>query len=213
MTGPTPDPSGQIAPGLYHAEGDPPGTVRQWDGRQWVGDPIPAPPGGGGGMAPRPGFDPERYGTLGYRILAVVIDVVITVLVAVAIAIPLVAADVIDETADATAGGSFGIGAILAALVSIAIQMAFIAMAGGTPGKLLVGLRITEADGSTTPPSWEHAARRVVPIAILTNLPLIGWISAIIIVIFCIIWISNDPERRSPYDRIGDTRVVFKNRL
>lgn len=30
-------------PGHYHAEGDPPETVRYWDGEQWVGDPQPAP--------------------------------------------------------------------------------------------------------------------------------------------------------------------------
>lgn len=29
--------------GHYHAEGDPPDTVRYWDGTQWVGDPQPAP--------------------------------------------------------------------------------------------------------------------------------------------------------------------------
>lgn len=29
--------------GHYHAEGDPPDTVRYWDGDQWVGDPLPAP--------------------------------------------------------------------------------------------------------------------------------------------------------------------------
>ncbi|MBQ88960.1 MAG: hypothetical protein CL433_09005 [Acidimicrobiaceae bacterium] len=31
-------------PGHYPAEGDPPDTVRYWDGEQWIGDPIPAPP-------------------------------------------------------------------------------------------------------------------------------------------------------------------------
>ncbi len=30
-------------PGHYYAEGDPPDTVRYWDGNQWVGDPQPAP--------------------------------------------------------------------------------------------------------------------------------------------------------------------------
>lgn len=43
-------------PGHYHAEGDPPDTVRYWDGEQWVGDPIPAPPsvveaGSAGGLS------------------------------------------------------------------------------------------------------------------------------------------------------------------
>ncbi len=31
-------------PGWYHAEGDPEGTIRYWDGQQWVGGPVTAPP-------------------------------------------------------------------------------------------------------------------------------------------------------------------------
>ncbi|MEM9465216.1 MAG: RDD family protein [Actinomycetota bacterium] len=30
--------------GHYHAEGDPPDTVRYWDGSQWASEPMPAPP-------------------------------------------------------------------------------------------------------------------------------------------------------------------------
>ena len=29
---------GQTPAGWYHAEGDPPGTTRYWDGSQWVGE-------------------------------------------------------------------------------------------------------------------------------------------------------------------------------
>ena len=32
-----------FAPGWYHAQGDPAGTVRAWDGNQWVGEPHPDP--------------------------------------------------------------------------------------------------------------------------------------------------------------------------
>jgi len=35
---------GQVPAGWYHAEGDPPGTVRYWDGIQWVGGPKSATP-------------------------------------------------------------------------------------------------------------------------------------------------------------------------
>lgn len=38
-----------IGPGWYHAEGDPPDTVRYWDGELWRGDPQPS-----GGAAPPP---------------------------------------------------------------------------------------------------------------------------------------------------------------
>lgn len=66
---------GQTPAGWYHAEGDPPGTTRFWDGSQWVGapqaatpetalppvnDPMTTPPMGaavGGGLGP------EAWGT------------------------------------------------------------------------------------------------------------------------------------------------------
>ena len=41
----------EMQAGHYHAEGDPPDTVRYWDGSQWVGDPIPAPPAGSPAVA------------------------------------------------------------------------------------------------------------------------------------------------------------------
>ena len=37
--------------GWYHAEGDPPGTQRYWDGSAWQGGPQAAPDGGLGGGA------------------------------------------------------------------------------------------------------------------------------------------------------------------
>jgi uncharacterized RDD family membrane protein YckC len=218
MTGPTPDPSGNpdfsggIAPGLYHAEGDPAGTVRQWDGTQWVGGPVPAPPGSSDAMTT--GFSPDRFGTVGIRVGAALLDVLISFAIAIAIAIPLVAADIIDGTGDAASGGtSVNAGTLLASLVFVALQVVLIRQYGGTPGKLIVGLRITEADGTTTPPSWRHAAMRVIPFAIITSIPLIGVLASLTILVLCLVWVSNDPERRSPYDRIGETRVVYKNKL
>ena len=46
--------SDQTPPGWYHAEGDPPGTQRYWDGSVWVGGPQPAgqPAAGGPGRPP-----------------------------------------------------------------------------------------------------------------------------------------------------------------
>ena len=41
--------SGAAAPGWYYADGDPAGTVRQWDGAQWVGGPT-VPQGQTGGQ-------------------------------------------------------------------------------------------------------------------------------------------------------------------
>ena len=63
-------------PGYYPAYGDPPGTVRAWDGTQWVSGPLAAPPG----MAAT--GDTDRYGDVGVRIGAVLIDSVIAMVVA-----------------------------------------------------------------------------------------------------------------------------------
>lgn len=52
---------GTVAPGWYHAAGDPPGTERWWDGTTWVGGPqaTSAPPTGYG---PPPGYGATGYG-------------------------------------------------------------------------------------------------------------------------------------------------------
>ncbi|NNF53545.1 MAG: hypothetical protein HKN03_03780 [Acidimicrobiales bacterium] len=48
-------------PGWYHAQGDPPGTTRFWDGSQWQGGPQTAASPGYG--APQPGYAPGFGGT------------------------------------------------------------------------------------------------------------------------------------------------------
>ena len=199
MTGPTPDSSGNISPGLYYAEGDPPGTVRQWDGTQWVGGPVPAPPG----ATAAPPRSQDQFGGVGIRIGASLLDVVISIVIAFVIA----------GGGGGGANTSVDVGTLLASLVFVGIQVVLIRQFGGTPGKLIVGLRITEADGRTTPPSWRHAAMRVIPIAIITQIPLLGLLTSLTILVLCLVWVSSDAERRSPYDRIGDTRVVYKSKL
>ena len=44
------DSGGSVGAGWLHAEGDPPGTQRYWDGTAWLGEPQPAPQ-----AAPAPG--------------------------------------------------------------------------------------------------------------------------------------------------------------
>ncbi len=45
----------EARPGWYHGKGDPEGTVRYWDGEQWVGDPVMAPE-----APPPPAFESAR---------------------------------------------------------------------------------------------------------------------------------------------------------
>lgn len=44
--------------GWYHADGDPPGTQRWWDGNQWVGGPV-------AGTTGAPVAQGGEYGMLG----------------------------------------------------------------------------------------------------------------------------------------------------
>lgn len=64
------DTPGQPA-GWYYAQGDPVGTQRYWDGRQWVGEPqpvggAPAPGGGYGAQPAAGGYGAPNYGGAGY---------------------------------------------------------------------------------------------------------------------------------------------------
>lgn len=67
------DSGASAGPGWYHAEGDPPGTERYWDGAAWQGEPRqvptpapppPTPPAPGFGSPPPPGgAEPALTGT------------------------------------------------------------------------------------------------------------------------------------------------------
>ncbi len=83
-------------PGWYHAQGDPPGTQRYWDGAQWVGGPQAAQDGGsvepaasGGGFA-QPAFSGGGTGgtaAFGTRAVALIIDAAIVIGIFVAVLI------------------------------------------------------------------------------------------------------------------------------
>lgn len=198
-------------PGHYHAEGDPEGTVRYWDGSQWEGGPIPAPPGSPGmappppdfsGMAPPPAVDTGRFADVGVRLAANVIDFIINVVATVLLVLVF------------SAGNSVNVGftgAAFITLIAFGIYTFILGQYGGTPGKLVVGLRVTTADG-TTPPGFSVAAKRNAPY-LITILPFLGALVILVVLIVSIVFVSNDAERRSVFDRVGDTRVVFKNRL
>lgn len=66
-------------PGWYHAEGDPPGTQRYWDGHAWQGGPQPVPSGpapGAWGQAPYAGIPAAQYPELSQATTALVLSIV-----------------------------------------------------------------------------------------------------------------------------------------
>ncbi len=188
-------------PGHYHADGDPPGTVRYWDGTQWSGDPIPAPPGSPG-MASPVDADNSRYAGVGVRIGANVIDFFINL----GVTLALVAFLSSDNSVNVDL-----ISGVIITLATFGIYTAILAQYGGTPGKLIVGLRVTNASG-TSPLTFSVAARRNSPF-LSTIIPFLGLVVMLVVFIVSIVYVSNDDERRSVFDRVGETRVVYKNRL
>lgn len=197
MTAPTPDSSGNIAPGHYHAEGDPPGYVRYWDGSQWVGEPMPPAPTTGPSGADSGGAD------VGIRILAVLIDGVIGVGLSILIAIPFFE-DTSDRTGDDFSFEISGPGIYLGWIAFLAITIALVTTKGGSPGKLATGMRIRSAAG--TNPSVGAATLRSVP-WLITVIPVLGILAWLVIALAGTIMIATDAQNRSLFDRIAGTRV------
>jgi uncharacterized RDD family membrane protein YckC len=184
-------------PGWYYAQGDPPGTQRYWDGAQWVGGPqpiggpqpggftMPSPggmPGGSmvGGVAGRPLANP------GTRIVARLIDTAILIVAAIIVG--------------AIVGFDNQLGLqFLTGVLGIGYELAFTALKGGTPGKMVMGIGVVTTDG-TYPPGWGPAAIRWV----VTAIPCIGTI----VFLVSLVLLFTDPEHRTVGDRAANTRVV-----
>lgn len=188
------EPPAGSGPGWYRSPDDPPNTHRYWDGEHWIGDAEPIPSVDDRRVA---GID-APIGGPGRRIGARLIDVAINV------AVIIVLTGVIDgEVGDATPSAL----ASLAALAFTAgYEIVLTTIFGGTVGKLLLGLRVTEIDG-TTPPSPLVATRRWGP-NVLTLLPVLGQLIGLIILVLSLAWITSDSRRRSVFDRAGPTYVV-----
>lgn len=187
-------------PGWYHAAGDAPGTHRYWDGAQWVGDPQPIPPAAAGA----PGATlagGHRLADPWPRIGARVID---TLIVFVPVFTILVATTDLDSAADTNTSAGFLIASLL---LGIAYEVGFVAWKGGTPGKLLLGLRVIERDTGDIPPTTQVAFMRWLP-TLVGLVPLVGSVISLLIGIMSLIWLFSDPGRRTVYDRVANTAVV-----
>jgi uncharacterized RDD family membrane protein YckC len=196
-------------PGYYPAQGDPSGTVRYWDGTEWSAEPMPPPPG----YDPNRSADNDRYARAWIRIGSNFLDGLVTIAISLPFLVPYIR-DVIDDIDAGGDGSSIGTPAALyfvAALI-VAVMIATTAIWGATPGKLMVGLRVTKEDSVTTPPGIEKAALRSTP-ALFGLIPVLGPAISIGLAIASLIMVNTDSERRSAYDRIAGTRVVYKRFL
>jgi uncharacterized RDD family membrane protein YckC len=195
-----------MPPGWYSAQGDPPSTQRWWDGQQWVGgpqmiEPAPGAVPSGSAWSPGPGPAMPSYGVAvrpsgpggrtlaepGQRIIARLIDWAI-----VFVALLVLAA--ISGTGNGT-GGLI----LLFAVVTIAYEIAFVALKGATPGKMMLGLGVI-TEGGTVPPGWGPAALRW----LMGAIPYVAFVIWLVSLVF----LFNDPEHRTVADRVAKTRVI-----
>ncbi|MEO0494814.1 MAG: RDD family protein [Actinomycetota bacterium] len=200
-------------PGWYHASGDPDGTVRWWDGSTWSDEPVPPPPGWSDPYRSTGTGGEERYAKALVRVFASIIDGIIAVIVVIPFMLDYLR-DVFDDVDAGGDGSSVPIPGELI-VVGIALSIVFflmVAYLGGTPGKLVLGLRITHDDGRRTPPGLAKAFLRSIP-AFLAALPAVGQLISLLVPLISLFTVITDDERRSVYDRIAGTRVVYKRTL
>ncbi len=209
------DTPSQPPPGWYYAQGDPPGTQRYWNGSQWQGGPQPVggpgqmppvqpPPGqvsfGDGSGAPTGTANlAEPLSRIGARLIDLAIWIVITMVLAVSVG-----------------GGTAGVGqtsfsgrswfaGVISTLIIAAYEVYMVANKGGTLGKLAVGLRVVNEDGS--PADMNTAVKRVI-VYLIGIVPVIGGIITFFAGIASIIMLFTDARNQTVWDKIAKTIVV-----
>jgi len=153
----------------------------------------------GGGVA-NVDFGQLRYASFGVRFLAKLIDSIVLVLAQQLVQIPVA---LVLPLTNSTLGifAAFGPGMLVTSAIGMLMQFAyctyFIGKRGGTPGKLLMKLKVVAPDGSAL--SYKGAALRFLAELVTGLTCLIGYL-------ICL----TDPERRTLHDRIASTRVVTR---
>lgn len=190
--------------GWYHAEGDPPGTTRYWDGTAWQGGPQAAPIAPAGGAPQSIG---QTLATPGLRMAGRVIDAIIAGIVSLIIGAGSIDFEAISN-GEAVDPPSFGV-ILIAVIFALAYDTLFTHYMGGTPGKLLLGMRVAEAENGVTPPSLIVAFKRAVNrlVGLLGN---IGSGIALLIGLASLVMLFTDDRNQTVMDKIAGTVVVKK---
>ncbi|MDH3302387.1 MAG: RDD family protein [Acidimicrobiia bacterium] len=198
--------AGQQPPGWYHAHGDPSGTQRFWDGTGWVGAPRPGP-GSSNATAVNIALPIPR-------IAARVIDWILW------LAIRAGAAAFIGYVAGSESTDTWLDRALIPVLGVILIsiyEISMVARSGATVGKMAMGLKVVDNDGTAV--DLSTAMLRVLPLLVaglieaflfgrtwwLTILGLMGFLG---LVVYSFVMLFADSSRRTPWDRLAGTLVA-----
>ncbi len=142
----------------------------------------------------------RRYAGFWIRFVARLIDSAILGVIALLIGLPLAMTATLTpgRIGNPSLGLITGVGGIIS-MLNFAVQMAyevfFVSTRGGTPGKLVLGLKIIQADGSPVPAGL--AAGRFLAQILSAMILMIGYIMA-----------AFDGQKRALHDRLCETRVI-----
>lgn len=189
-------------PGWYYAQGDPPGTQRYWDGSQWQGGPQPAPGSAPAGPGMATGDPQGGLASPGKRILARIVDWVIWIVVSL-----IIGAIFGGSVAVGTdASGASLVAGVLSTLLFVAYEVWFTANKGGTPGKLVLGIRVADQATRNTPIDYQQAFMRTLPL-LIGIIPILG-IVVFLIAVASLVLLFVDSQRQTVWDKIAKTVVV-----
>jgi uncharacterized RDD family membrane protein YckC len=150
--------------------------------------------------------------TPGQRIGARLIDVVIN------LAIGFVVAAIVVSSDESAGVGGFGgdVSAGTRALLSIlSIAIGFVyeavitALKGGTPGKLLLGLRVVDADRGSPVTFAQAIVRWAIP-GVFGLIPVLGALVVFVVFIVSFVFLFTDARRQTVSDKVAKTVVVRK---
>ncbi len=206
-------------PGWYHAQGDPPGTVRYWDGNLWQSEPVPAPaayppppPGSPGHTTFAPGMAPADAGSrIGGRIL----DGILLFIVGLPISAFIYGTINIFEIEEIPRTR-----VIIAAVVSFAITAAYegfmLTRFGATLGKMAVKTKVVMADTGALVQAKDALVRVAVYggfgfLAALTATTVWSTVfqgASSILSIAGLVMLFTQARRQTPWDLVAKTIVV-----
>lgn len=182
-------------PGWYYAQGDPPGTQRYWDGSSWQGGPQPVPGGDVGVADSVAGNLAEPVKRIGARVIDGIIWFIITIVVSLIFG-----------------GGSFSAGivaSIIIGLLVVAYEVVMVGTQGGTVGKLLLGMKVVNEDGSAA--DYQTGLRRMylyIAFIFIGLIPILGQLLNFIVAVAGLVMLFTDARHQTPWDKVGKTLVV-----
>lgn len=203
-------------PGWYSAQGDPLGTVRYWDGSQWVGDAVPNP------ASAAPPSPDSSLASPGLRCGARAIDwIILLIPIAIFIASDAGGSDPFFNSD----GGGFTLQFndhrmdtatefMVVGLVPFLWQAAWLFFTSATPGKFMLKARVVSTTAASDKLNIGQALVRsasslvlvVVALSLSLNEPMALVMLVIATVSFILLFV--EPNKRTVMDFFAQTKVV-----